>query len=83
MKFRDKRRKHQHWRVTTTFSWGDTFIRVFADREKADRCAARQKKSPAVKSVRISSVNFAALPWAVKQAARAKQAERRVGTRKA
>jgi hypothetical protein len=77
MKFRDKRRKHPHWRVTMKFAWGDTFVRVFTDRAKAARCAARQKKSPMVKSVSISAVDFATLPWARKQAARAMQSGRR------
>jgi hypothetical protein len=81
MKFRDKRRKHPHWRVTMKFAWGDTFVRVFTDRAKAARCAARQKKSPMVKSVQISVVDFATLPWAKKQAARAKQSARRTQAR--
>jgi hypothetical protein len=36
---------------------GEKFIRVYIDREKAEGFAARQKKSPVVKSVRVTEVD--------------------------
>lgn len=72
MKFRDKRRKHRHWRVTITFRWGEKFIRVFSDREKAEKSAERQSRSPMVRSVDISPVNFSTLPWVLELAKKEK-----------
>jgi hypothetical protein len=57
MKFRDKRRKHRRWRVTINYGDGEKFARVYIDREKADGFAARQKKSPIVRSVRITEMD--------------------------
>jgi hypothetical protein len=57
MKFKDKRRKHQHWKVTVSYGKGEKFARVYIDRKKAEAFAARQKKSPVVKSVRITEVD--------------------------
>jgi hypothetical protein len=57
MKFRDKRRKHQHWRATITYQSGEQFARVYIDRDRAARFTARQKKSPVVKSTRITEVD--------------------------
>jgi hypothetical protein len=53
----DKRRKHHHWQVTVVYSDGEKFARVYIDRGKAERFAARQKKSPVVKSARVQEVN--------------------------
>lgn len=49
----DRRRKYQHWMVTVTYSDDESFARVYIDHEKAKKFAARQKKSPVVKSTRI------------------------------
>jgi len=49
----DRRRKHHHWLVTITYSDGASFGRVYTEREKAEKFAARQKKSPVVKKTRI------------------------------
>jgi hypothetical protein len=49
----DRRRKHHHWLVTVTYSDNESFGRVYVDREKAEKFAARQKKSPVVKKTRI------------------------------
>ena len=49
----DKRRKHHHWLVKVFYFDGESFGRVYIDFEKAERFAARQKKSPVVKSTRI------------------------------
>ena len=53
----DRRRKHHHWQVTVYYHDGEKFARVYIDRERAERFAERQKKSPVVKSTRILEVN--------------------------
>lgn len=54
---RDRRRKHKHWQVTIYYHDGEKFARVYIDRERAERFADRQKKSPVVKSTRILEVD--------------------------
>jgi hypothetical protein len=54
---RDRRRKHHHWQVTVYYHDGERFARVYIDRERAERFAARQKKSPVVKATRILEVD--------------------------
>jgi predicted methyltransferase len=54
---RDKRRKHRHWQVTVYYQDGEKFGRVYIDRERAERFAERQKKSPVVKATRILEVD--------------------------
>lgn len=49
----DKRRKHHHWHVIVTYPDGESFGRVYTDVAKAERFAARQEKSPVVKSARV------------------------------
>jgi hypothetical protein len=55
-KFEDRRRKHEHWLVTITYSDGETFGRVYTDIDKAKRFAARQKRSPLVKKTSVVRV---------------------------
>jgi hypothetical protein len=50
---RDRRRKHHHWQVTVFYKDGETFIRVYSNRQKAAGFAERQKKSPVVKMARV------------------------------
>jgi hypothetical protein len=50
---RGRRRKHHHWQVNIFYHDGEKFARVYIDRERAERFAARQKKSPIVKAARI------------------------------
>jgi hypothetical protein len=57
MKSKDKRRKHKHWKVTISYADGENFARVYIDRSRAEGFAERQKKSPVVKSVRITEVD--------------------------
>jgi len=57
MKFRDKRRKHRHWQVSIYYGEGEKFVRVYIDRSMAEQFAARQKKSPIVKSTRVTEVD--------------------------
>jgi hypothetical protein len=54
---RDRRRKHHHWQVTVYYHDGEKFARVYIDRERAERFAGRQKKSPVVKATRILEVD--------------------------
>lgn len=53
----DGRRKHEHWRVTLRYIDGETFGRVYTNREKAERFAARQKRSPIVKGTRVDRIS--------------------------
>lgn len=53
---KDKRRKHRHWQVTVYYEDGEKFARVYIDRERAERFAERQKRSPVVRSTRISQL---------------------------
>ncbi len=50
----DKRRKHHHYLVKVFYCDGGYFARVYIDAERARRFAARQRKSPVVRSTRIS-----------------------------
>ena len=54
---KDARRKHHHWQVTVYYHDGETFARVYTDRERAAGFADRQKKSPAVKMVRVTQLS--------------------------
>jgi hypothetical protein len=54
---RDRRRKHHHYLVTVSYADGEKFGRVYTDKEKATRFADRQKRSPVVKSARITQVS--------------------------
>jgi hypothetical protein len=53
---KDKRRKHKHWQVTVFYKDGERFARVYTDREKANKFAERQRKSPVVKTARVLQV---------------------------
>ena len=57
MKFRDGRRKHQHWQALITYQDGEQFARTYTDRTRAERFIERQKKSPTVKATRIIEVD--------------------------
>jgi hypothetical protein len=54
---KDRRRKHHHYLVTVLYADGEKFGRVYTDKDKATRFAERQRKSPVVKSARISQVS--------------------------
>ncbi len=53
----DRRRKHHHWLVTVSYADGETFGRVYTDKDKASRFAERQRRSPVVKAARVSQVS--------------------------
>jgi hypothetical protein len=49
-----KKSEHHYWRLIVTYSDGETSgNRVFKDRARAERFAARQQKSPVVKKTVI------------------------------
>jgi hypothetical protein len=54
---KDRRRRHHHWSVTVTYADNETFGRVYIDRERAEKFAARQKKSPVVLKTRIRQLS--------------------------
>jgi hypothetical protein len=53
----DKRRKHRHFLVTVYYADGEKCGRVYTDKAKANRFADRQKRSPVVKSARVSQLS--------------------------
>jgi hypothetical protein len=53
----DKRRKHRHFLVTVSYADGEKFGRVYTDKGKATRFADRQKRSPVVKSARVTRLS--------------------------
>ena len=54
---KDRRRKHHHYLVTVSYADGEKFGRVYTDKDKATRFAERQRRSPVVKSARVSQVS--------------------------
>lgn len=55
-KFEDRRRRHEHWLVTVSYGDKRKFGRVYSDIGKAERFAARQERSPVVKSTSVVKV---------------------------
>jgi hypothetical protein len=53
----DGRRKHRHWEVTIFYHDGQRFSRVYIDRERAQRFAERQRKSPIVRTAKVREVD--------------------------
>ncbi|MFZ0819160.1 MAG: hypothetical protein WAM91_03765 [Candidatus Acidiferrales bacterium] len=53
----DKRRKHRHFMVTVFYRDGERFGRVYTDKGKASRFADRQKRSPVVKTARVTQLS--------------------------
>ncbi len=54
---KDRRRRHHHYLVTVNYADSEVFGRVYTDKEKATRFAERQRRSPVVKSARVSQVS--------------------------
>jgi hypothetical protein len=54
---KDRRRRHHHFLVTVNYADGETFGRVYTDKDKANRFAERQRRSPIVKSARVTQVS--------------------------
>ena len=54
---KDRRRKHHHYLVSVNYADGETFGRVYTDKDKATRFAERQRRSPIVKSARVTQVS--------------------------
>ena len=53
----DRRRKHHHWLVSVYYADGEKFGRVYTDKDKATRFAERQRRSPVVKTARVTQVS--------------------------
>jgi hypothetical protein len=54
---KDNRRKHKHWLATIFYRDGERFARTYTDREKANRFAERQRKSPVVRMARVTGIS--------------------------
>jgi hypothetical protein len=54
---KDRRRKHHHFLVSVFYADGEKFGRVYTDKAKAERFAERQRKSPVVKTVRVTQLS--------------------------
>jgi hypothetical protein len=54
---KDRRRRHHHYLVTVNYADGENFGRVYTDKDKAARFAERQRRSPIVKSARVTQVS--------------------------
>jgi len=54
---KDRRRKHHHYLVSVYYADVGKFGRVYTDKDKATRFAERQRRSPVVKSARITQVS--------------------------
>jgi len=54
---KDRRRKHHHYLVSVYYADGEKFGRVYTEKDKAARFAERQRRSPVVKSARITQVS--------------------------
>jgi hypothetical protein len=54
---KDRRRRHHHYLVTVNYADGETFGRVYTDKEKATKFAERQRRSPIVKSAKVMLVS--------------------------
>jgi hypothetical protein len=54
---KDRRRRHHHFLVTVNYADGESFGRVYTDKDKATRFADRQRRSPVVKSARVNQVS--------------------------
>lgn len=52
----DMRRKHPHYLVTVIYTDSEEFGRVYKNVQKAKEFAARQKRSPVVKTTRVDRV---------------------------
>ena len=55
---RNARRKHDYFRVTVTYSDNGQSAKVFLDKERAEKFAARQTKSPVVKSAEVVKLDW-------------------------
>jgi hypothetical protein len=54
---KDRRRRHHHFLVTVNYADGESFGRVYTNKEKATKFADRQRRSPIVKSARVTQVS--------------------------
>jgi hypothetical protein len=52
----DLRRKHPHFLVTVVYIDSQEFVRVYNHIQKAEKFAARQERSPVVKTTRVNRI---------------------------
>ncbi len=52
----DLRRKHPHFLVIVAYTDRGEFRRVYTDIQKAEKFAARQERSPVVKSTQVNRI---------------------------
>jgi len=53
----DGQREHSHWLVTVSYGDQEQFGRAYTDREKAERFAARQLRSPQVRDAKVKQIS--------------------------
>lgn len=53
----DKRRKHHHFVAKIFYRDGEVFARRYTDHDKAVAFTDRQRKSPVVKSARVTQIS--------------------------
>ena len=53
----DNRRKHHHFVAKIFYEDGEVFARRYTDRDRAVAFADRQRKSPVVKSARVTQIS--------------------------
>jgi hypothetical protein len=54
---KDRRRKYHHFDAKIFYNDGEVFARRYTDREKANRFAERQRKSPVERMARVTQVS--------------------------
>jgi hypothetical protein len=54
---KDRRRKHHHFEAKIFYEDGEVFARRYTNREKANKFAERQRKSPVVKMARVTQIS--------------------------
>jgi hypothetical protein len=53
----ESKRKYPYWRVIIRYVDGEKFGRVYTNKDKAEKYAERQRRSPVVKSVTVDEVS--------------------------
>jgi hypothetical protein len=56
-------KQKQYFRLTITYSDGETSGRIFSNHEKAEKYAARQKRSPVVKKTKVEAFTKDRYDW--------------------
>ena len=56
-------KQKQYFRLTITYSDGETSARVFSSHEKAEKYGARQRRSPVVKKTKVEAFTRERYEW--------------------